>query len=114
MDPFSIGAGCVGILGAIVKTSSTIRQLVRDVRGARDQLSITAQQLTALELTINSIEDDHNAEGGIAIDQQCLPDALADASFHTPTERGLEGKFRDRLEALRAARRSARAGDSEV
>jgi len=51
---------------------------------------------------------DHDAEGGIAIDQQCLPDALADAVFYTPTERGLEGKFREKLEALRVARRAAR------
>lgn len=51
---------------------------------------------------------DHNAEGGVALDQQCLPDALADASFYEPTERGLEGRFREKLEALRVARRSAR------
>ncbi|MEO7325285.1 MAG: replication-associated recombination protein A [Dokdonella sp.] len=51
---------------------------------------------------------DHDAEGGIALDQQCLPDALADTTFYTPTERGLEGKFREKLETLRAARRSAR------
>ena len=48
---------------------------------------------------------DHNVEGGVAIDQQCLPDALADAQFYEPTERGLEGQFREKLEALRAARR---------
>ena len=53
---------------------------------------------------------DHDAEGGVALDQQCLPEALADATFYTPTERGLEGKFRDKLEALRAARRKARSG----
>ena len=51
---------------------------------------------------------DHDVEGGIALDQQCLPDALADATFYTPTERGLEGQFRDKLAALRAARRAAR------
>jgi putative ATPase len=51
---------------------------------------------------------DHDADGGVALDQQCLPDALADARFYTPTERGLEGQFRDKLEALRAARRAAR------
>ncbi|GAA0715112.1 replication-associated recombination protein A [Dokdonella soli] len=50
---------------------------------------------------------DHDAEGGVALDQQCLPDALADATFYAPTERGLEGKFRDKLEALRASRRAA-------
>jgi len=49
---------------------------------------------------------DHNVEGGVALDQQCLPDALADSQFYEPTERGLEGQFREKLEALRAARRS--------
>jgi len=49
---------------------------------------------------------DHNVEGGVAIDQQCLPDALADTQFYEPTERGLEGQFREKLEALRAARRN--------
>jgi putative ATPase len=51
---------------------------------------------------------DHDAEGGIALDQQCLPDALADATFYTPTERGLEGQFRDKVEQRRAARRKLR------
>ncbi|HEY6943480.1 MAG TPA: recombination factor protein RarA, partial [Dokdonella sp.] len=51
---------------------------------------------------------DHDVEGGVALDQQCLPDALADATFYQPTERGLEGKFREKLEALRARRRKAR------
>ena len=51
---------------------------------------------------------DHNVEGGVALDQQCLPDALADAAFYEPTERGLEGQFREKLEALRIARRNAR------
>ncbi|MEO5558924.1 MAG: replication-associated recombination protein A [Dokdonella sp.] len=51
---------------------------------------------------------DHDAEGGIALDQQCLPDALADQTFYTPTERGLEGKFREKIEFLRASRRAAR------
>lgn len=54
---------------------------------------------------------DHDVEGGVALDQQCLPDALAGATFYTPTARGLEGQFRDKLEALRAARRAARDED---
>ncbi|MBA8885422.1 replication-associated recombination protein A [Dokdonella fugitiva] len=53
---------------------------------------------------------DHAVEGGVALDQQCLPDALAGSTFYEPTERGLEGKFRDKLDALRAARRKARGG----
>ena len=48
---------------------------------------------------------DHDAEGGVALDQQCLPDALADSKFYQPTERGLEGQFRDKVESRRAARR---------
>ena len=47
---------------------------------------------------------DHDAAGGIALDQQCLPDALADARFYTPTDRGLEGQFRDKVEARRLRR----------
>ena len=50
---------------------------------------------------------DHDVEGGVALDQQCLPDALAEAEFYTPTERGLEGQFREKLEALREERRGA-------
>ena len=52
---------------------------------------------------------DHDVEGGVALDQQCLPDALADAVFYAPTERGLEGKFREKLESLRLARRPGRS-----
>ena len=47
---------------------------------------------------------DHDVEGGVALDQQCLPDALVGTEFYTPTERGLEGQFREKLEAFRAAR----------
>jgi len=50
---------------------------------------------------------DHDVEGGVALDQQCLPDALADRQFYEPTERGLEGQFRDKLEAFRAERLAA-------
>jgi putative ATPase len=51
---------------------------------------------------------DHDAEGGVAVDQQCLPDTLAGSAFYEPTDRGLEGQFREKLEALRAARRTQR------
>jgi len=53
---------------------------------------------------------DHDSEGGVALDQQCLPDVLDGRTFYEPTVRGLEGKFRDKLESLRAARRKARTG----
>ena len=51
---------------------------------------------------------DHDLEGGVALDQQCLPDALAGTEFYAPTARGLEGRIKDKLDALRAARRAAR------
>ena len=53
---------------------------------------------------------DHDAEGGVALDQQCLPDALVDRVFYEPVERGLELKIGERLAELRAARKAARDG----
>jgi putative ATPase len=52
---------------------------------------------------------DHDAEGGIALDQQCLPDALMGTEFYQPVERGLELKLREKLLALREARAKARS-----
>jgi putative ATPase len=51
---------------------------------------------------------DHDAEGGIALDQQCLPDALDGTVFYEPVERGLELKLREKLLSLREVRRQAR------
>jgi putative ATPase len=51
---------------------------------------------------------DHDAEGGIALDQQCLPDELVGTVFYEPVERGLELQLREKLLALRAAREQAR------
>ncbi|WP_236585601.1 replication-associated recombination protein A [Dyella sp. EPa41] len=51
---------------------------------------------------------DHDAEGGIALDQQCLPDALEGMTFYEPVERGLELKLREKLLSLREARQQAR------
>jgi len=51
---------------------------------------------------------DHDVQGGIAFDQQCLPDALAGREYYQPTERGVELRIREKLEALRVQRRKAR------
>jgi putative ATPase len=51
---------------------------------------------------------DHDAAGGVALDQQCLPDALDGTVFYEPVDRGLEQKLREKLLALREARRNAR------
>lgn len=51
---------------------------------------------------------DHDVEGGVALDQQCLPDDLAGARYYEPVARGLEIQIKDKLDALRAARDKAR------
>jgi putative ATPase len=56
---------------------------------------------------------DHDREGGIAYEQQCLPDALHGREFYQPTDRGLEGKIGEKLAAVRAARRQAAKGKGD-
>lgn len=51
---------------------------------------------------------DPDIEGGVALDQQCLPDALVGTEFYQPVERGLEIKLKEKLDTLRAARRRGR------
>ena len=51
---------------------------------------------------------DHDAEGGVALDQTCLPDALVGTVFYEPVERGLEITLREKLADLRQRRREAR------
>jgi putative ATPase len=55
---------------------------------------------------------DHDAEGGIALGQTGFPDAMGERVYYEPTERGLEARFKDKLDALRAARAKAR-GESD-
>ena len=52
---------------------------------------------------------DHDAEGGIALEQTGFPDALGERVYYAPVERGLELKLKQKLDALRAAREQARA-----
>ena len=53
---------------------------------------------------------DHDAEGGIALDQTGFPDALGERVYYEPVERGLELRLKEKLDALRAAREQARRG----
>ena len=53
---------------------------------------------------------DHDAEGGIALDQTGFPEAMGERVYYQPVERGLEIKLKAKLDALRAAREQARAG----
>ncbi|MGN6729184.1 MAG: replication-associated recombination protein A [Rhodanobacteraceae bacterium] len=50
---------------------------------------------------------DPDVEGGVALDQQCLPDALVGTEFYAPTANGMEAKIREKLDALREARAKA-------
>ena len=54
---------------------------------------------------------DHDAEGGIALDQTGFPDAMGERIYYEPVERGMEIKLKQKLDALRAARTSARGKD---
>jgi putative ATPase len=56
---------------------------------------------------------DHDAEGGIALDQTGFPDALGERVYYEPVERGLELKLKEKLDALRRARSSARKKSRE-
>ncbi|MBS0437952.1 MAG: recombination factor protein RarA, partial [Proteobacteria bacterium] len=56
---------------------------------------------------------DPDVEGGIAFDQQCLPDALAGREFYQPTDRGLEAKIAEKLVSIRTARAQARKKPGE-
>jgi putative ATPase len=57
---------------------------------------------------------DPDVEGGVALDQQCLPDAIADTEFYAPTANGVEAKIREKLTALRAARAKAQERDNSA
>jgi putative ATPase len=52
---------------------------------------------------------DHDAEGGIALDQTGFPDAIGERVYYQPVSRGMELKLKEKLDALRAAREQALA-----
>lgn len=56
---------------------------------------------------------DHDAEGGIALDQTGFPDAMGERVYYAPVARGMELKLKEKLDALRAAREQARSGRRE-
>ncbi len=53
---------------------------------------------------------DHDAPDGIALGQTGFPDAMRERVYYEPVERGLEIKLKEKLDALRRARASARNG----
>ncbi|MFT4257977.1 MAG: replication-associated recombination protein A [Pseudoxanthomonas sp.] len=53
---------------------------------------------------------DHDADGGIALDQTAFPDAMGERVYYQPVARGMEIKLKEKLDGLRAAREKARRG----
>jgi putative ATPase len=51
---------------------------------------------------------DHDAEGGVALDQTGFPEVMGERVYYKPVERGLEIKLKEKLDRLRAAREQAR------
>ena len=51
---------------------------------------------------------DHDAEGGIALDQTGFPDEMGERVYYQPVERGMEIKLKEKLDALRVMRTAAR------
>jgi len=47
---------------------------------------------------------DPDVAGGVALDQQCFPEALGERSYYLPTDNGVESRIRQRLEEIRAGR----------
>jgi len=51
---------------------------------------------------------DHDAEGGVALDQTGFPDALGERVYYQPSGHGMESKLKEKLDALRESRAKAR------
>ena len=52
---------------------------------------------------------DHDAEGGVALDQTGFPDAMGERVYYHPVERGMELKLKEKIDGLRKARAGARS-----
>ena len=56
---------------------------------------------------------DPEVEGGVALDQTGFPEAMGERVYYEPVPRGLEARLKEKLDALREARRRARSGKPE-
>jgi len=56
---------------------------------------------------------DPDVEGGVALDQTAFPDSMGERVYYEPVPRGLEARLKEKLDALREARRRAQAGEAE-
>ena len=51
---------------------------------------------------------DHDADGGVALDQTGFPEAMGERVYYEPVERGMEIKLKEKLDALRNTRAATR------
>ena len=62
-DPLSIAASAIGTISAIGKTTIAVISFIREVRGARNDLTRVSGELTSLQMTLEQLHDDcNNAE----------------------------------------------------
>lgn len=52
---------------------------------------------------------DHDSEAGVALSQTGFPDAMGERVYYQPVPRGMEIRLKEKLDALREARKHARA-----
>jgi len=100
---------------AVYAAFGDIRDVIRDT-GTLDVPLHLRNAPTRLMKNLGYGKDyryDHSVEGGIAFEQQCLPEALLEREFYQPTDRGLETKIREKLQGIRAARATARKARGE-
>lgn len=57
---------------------------------------------------------DHDADGGVALDQTGFPDAMGERVYYQPVARGLEIKLGEKLQRLRGLREQARGEGGEA
>ncbi|KAF2829155.1 hypothetical protein CC86DRAFT_403806 [Ophiobolus disseminans] len=58
MDPVSIAAGCLGLVGVIGKVSSTVSVFVHEVREARSELDAVSRELMSLRTILEMLNKD--------------------------------------------------------
>lgn len=66
MDPLSITATCITLIGTIAKVSITVTGFVRDVRGARSDLDGVSRELLSLKTLLELIAADADDPTGNA------------------------------------------------
>lgn len=58
MDPFSVTAGCVGLVATIAALSKQISKFIREVRGARSDLDSVSRELHSLTTILEILTQD--------------------------------------------------------